>query len=86
MTAHAEYSLRGPGIPKILNLPLTVATSKAGSTKCLVASEDGKILDLVATGTAAVGAVVANEGAISEKQQVRIRIKKRAAGIASKTV
>ena len=66
MTAHAEYSLRGPGIPQILNLPLTVATSKAGSTECLIASEDGKILDLVATGTAAVGAVVANEGAISE--------------------
>ena len=59
MTAHAKDSLRRSGVTKVLDLPFAVPTSEASSTEGLVPSKDSQVLDLVATGTAAVGAVVA---------------------------
>jgi hypothetical protein len=40
----------------------------------LVAREDSQVFDLVAAGAAAVCTIVADEGAIAEKEQVRIRV------------
>ena len=67
MTAHAEDALRGPRISEILNLLLAVATSKACTAECLLSGENGKILDLVSAGIAAVSAVVADERAVAEQ-------------------
>ena len=66
MTAHAEYPLRGARISEVLNLSLAVATPKACAAECLVPGENGKILDLVSTGIAAVRAVVAYQRAVTE--------------------
>jgi len=86
MAVHAEDSLRGSGVSKILDLFLAVATLEAIGTKRLIACQDGQILNLVSTVAAAVGAVVANEGSVSEEQKIRVRVEQGAAGIATKTV
>jgi hypothetical protein len=65
MAVHAEDPLRCSRVPKILNLPLAVATAKAGSTESLISGENGQILNLIATGAAAVRAVVADERSIA---------------------
>lgn len=67
MTAHAKYALGGSRISKVLNLALAIPATKAGCAECLVTRQDRQVLNLVATGTAAIGAVVADEGAIAEK-------------------
>jgi hypothetical protein len=66
MATHTEYALRRPCISEVFDFPLAIAASKACGAKCLVSGQDGKILNLVATGAAAVGAVVANERAVAE--------------------
>ena len=86
MTFHAKYPLRRPGIFEILNFLLAISTSETGGTKRLVSGEDGKILDFVPTSTAAISTVIADEGAVAEKEQVGIRIQERAAGIAPEAV
>lgn len=82
MAVHAEHSLAGSCISQVLDLLLAVAATKAAGTVCLVAGENGEILDLVATGAAAVCAVVADEGAIAEEEQVCVRVKDGATGVA----
>ena len=52
----------------------------------MVACEDSQIFNLIAAGTAAVCTIVANQGAIAEEEEVRIRVEERSAGIASKAV
>ena len=59
MTVHAEDSLRGSSISKVLNLPLAVSALEAVGAKSLVARQDRQILDFVATAATAIGAVVA---------------------------
>ena len=61
MTAHAEDALGGAGVAEVLDLALAVATAEACGAEGLVAREDGQVLNLVAAGIAAVGAVVADE-------------------------
>ena len=72
MTAHAKDALRGARIAQVLDLPLAVATSEAARAEGLVAGEDGQVFDLVSAGIAAVGAVVADEGAIAKEEQVGV--------------
>lgn len=86
MAIHTENALRGPSIAQIFNLPLAIPTSEACSAEGLVPSKDGQVLDLVPTGAAAVGAVVANEGAIAEEEEVRIGVEEGAAGVATEAV
>lgn len=86
MTAHAEDALRGAGISQVLDLPLAVAAAETGGAERLVTSEDSQILDLVAAGAAAVCTVVADERAIAEEKEVRIRVEEGSAGITSETV
>lgn len=74
MTAHAEDTLARARITQILNLPLAVAALEAGSAECLIAGQDGEVFDLVATGAAAVCAVVADEGAVAEQEEVGVRV------------
>ena len=64
MAAHAKYPLRGPGVSKVLNLALAVAAAEARRAEGLIPGKDGKVFNLVAASTAAIGAVVAYEGAI----------------------
>jgi len=52
----------------------------------LIAGQDGEVFDFVATGAAAVGAVVADEGTVAEQKEVGIGIKESAAGVAAETV
>lgn len=66
MAVHAEYTLRGPSISKVLNLPLTIPALETVCAECLITSKDGKIFNLVHTAAAAVGAVVAYQGAIAK--------------------
>jgi hypothetical protein len=70
VAAHAEDALRCPGISQVLDLALAIATAEACSTKGLVAREDGELLDLVPACRAAVGTVVANEGAVAKEEEV----------------
>lgn len=74
VTLHAKNALRGPCIFEVFDLLLAVPTSKAGGAEGLVAGEDGKILDLVPTCTAAVGAVVTDQGAVAEEEQVGVGV------------
>lgn len=74
MTRHAEDPLRRPRISQVLDLALAVPTPEAARAKCLVARKYSQVLDLLPTGAAAVCAVVADEGAIAEKEEVRIRV------------
>ena len=59
MTTHAKDALGRPRIAKVFDLPLAIATAKAGAAEGLVAGEDGEVLDLIVAGTAAVCTVVA---------------------------
>ncbi len=68
MTVHAEYALRCPRISQVLDLLLAVATPEAGAAERLVTSENRQVFDFVAASVATIGAVVADEGAIAEKQ------------------
>lgn len=86
MAVHAENTLRGPSIAQIFDLSLAIATPEACSAEGLVPSKNGQVLDLVSTGAAAVGAVVANEGAIAEEEEVRIGVEEGTAGVATEAV
>lgn len=86
MAAHAKDALGGPCITEIFNLALAVSTAKAAGAKGLISGQDGQVLNLVATGAATVGAVVANEGAVAEEQQVGVGVEEGAAGVASEAV
>lgn len=72
MAVHAENTLRSPGIAQVFYLPLAVAALEAIGAECLVACKDREVLNLVVTAATAVGAIVADEGAIAEEKQVRI--------------
>ena len=52
----------------------------------MVAREDGEVFYLVPAGATAVGAVVADQGAVAKQEEVRIRIEQGTAGIASEAV
>lgn len=86
MTRHAEDALRRPRISEILNLALAVAAAEAAGTEGLIAGQDCQVLDLVAARAAAVSAVVADERAIAEQQQIGVGVEESAAGIASEAV
>jgi hypothetical protein len=86
VAAHAKDALRCPSIAKILNLPLTVAATEACRTECLIARQDGKVLYFVAARTATVRAVIADEGAIAEEKEVRIRVEESAARVAAEAI
>ena len=70
VTGHTEDALRRSGVSKIFDLAFAVSTSETARTVGLVASQDGQILDFIPTGTAAVGATVANEGAIAQQKEI----------------
>ena len=61
MTFHAKYALRCPGVSQVLYFLLAVPTFEAAGAECLVTGEDGQILDLVPTRTAAICTIVADE-------------------------
>jgi hypothetical protein len=86
VAAHAKYSLWRASISKVLNFSLAIPTPEAGGAESLISGQDGKVLDLVPTGAATVGAVVADQGAIAKEKQVGIGIEKGIARVASETV
>ena len=86
MAVHTEYSLRGPSISEILNLPLTISTLEAVGAKCLIAGKNGKVFNLVHAAAAAVSAVIAYEGAVAKQQEVRVGIEKSIACVAAEAV
>lgn len=86
MAAHAEYSLRCTSITQIFDFPFAISTTKTSGTKGLVARKDREVFDLVAARSAAVRAVIANEGAIAEEQKVRIGVEERVARVTSEAV
>lgn len=67
MTLHAEYALRSSGVAKVVNLAFAVPAFETASAEGLVPGQYGKILDLIAACAAAVGTVVADERAVTEK-------------------
>jgi hypothetical protein len=78
--------MRRPGVPQVFDLTLAVPTPEACCTKSLVARQDGEVFDLISARAAAVGAVVADQRAVAEEQEVRVRVEKGVAGIAAETV
>ena len=66
MTTHAEDTLRGARVAEVLDLTLAVPAAETISTECLFPGQNGEILNLVAASAAAVGAVVADQRAITE--------------------
>lgn len=86
MAFHTKNPLRSPGIFQVFNLFLTVSAFEAGRAKGLVTGEDSQILDLVATCAAAIGAVVADERPVAEKEKVCIGVEECAAGVTPETV
>lgn len=86
MAAHAKYALRRSCISEVLDLPFAVPASEARRAEGLVPCEDSQILDFISAGTAAVCAIVADEGAIAEEEEVCIGVEEGPAGITSETV
>lgn len=86
VTLHAKDALRSPGVAKIFNLALAVSAFEAAGAEGLVSSQDGEILDFVAAGTAAIGAAVAYQRAITKKQKVGVGVEQGATGVASEAV
>ena len=86
MARHAENTLRGTGISKVLNLALAVPAPEAVGTEGLVSSENGQVLNLVAAVVAAVCAVIAYQGPIAEEQEVGVGIEECTAGVAAEAV
>ena len=68
MARHAKDTLRSTGISQILNLPLTVPTSKAISTESLVSRQNCQILNLVTAMIAAICTIITDQGAIAEEE------------------
>lgn len=86
MAAHAKYALRCPRISQVVDFALAVTAAETRRAKCLIAGKDGKVFDLVTACAAAVGAVVANKGAVTEQKQVGVRVEERSACITAKAV
>ena len=86
MAVHAKDSLGSTSISQILNLFLTVTALETVCAKGLVASKDSQVFDFVHTAAAGVCAVVADEGAVAEQEEVRIGIEQGVAGVASEAV
>ena len=68
MAVHTKYALRRSSISKVLNFPLAVPALETICAECLITSKDGKVFDLVRTAAAAVGAIVAYQGAIAKEE------------------
>jgi hypothetical protein len=67
MTVHAKNALRCTRISQILDFPLTIPAFETVRAEGLVSGQDRKVLDFVATIAAAIGTVVAYQGAITEE-------------------
>ena len=86
MAGHAENTLRGSGITEVLDLALAISTPEAIGAEGLVAREDGEVFDLVAAVVAAICAVVAYQGTVTQQQEVCVRVEQGAARIAAEAV
>lgn len=86
MAFHAEDALRRPRVFEILNLLLAIPTAETRGAEGLLAGQDGEIFDFVPTGGATVGAIVADEGAVAEEEQVGVRIEEGRTRMAAEAV
>lgn len=86
MATHAKDAQGCSGISEVVNLALAIAAAEAGGAEGLIAGKDSEVLNLVSAGTAAVGAVVADEGPVAEEEEVGIGVEEDAAGVAAKAV
>jgi hypothetical protein len=68
VTSHAEYTLRRPCIPQVLNLLLAIPAAEATGAESLITRQDGEVLDFVATCVAGVCAVVADQRSVAEEE------------------
>lgn len=86
MTGHAEDALGCLCVFQILNLALAIPAFETLGAKGLFAGEDSEVFDLVLADGAAVGAIVADEGAIAEKEEVGVRVEEGATAVAAEAV
>lgn len=86
MTVHAKDTLRGPGVTEIFNPPLAIPAFKAVGAKGLVAGQDGQVFDLVSARAAAVCTVAADQRAIAQEEQMRIRVEQGVTGVTSEAI
>jgi len=86
MTCHAEDALRRPRIPEVVDLPSTITTLEAIRAESLISRQYCQVFNLLVASVATVCAVVADEGAISQQQEVRIRIEESSACVTSKAI
>ena len=78
--------MRRSSITKVLYLALAVSAPETGGAESLVARQDGQVLNLVSASATAVRAVVADEGAIAEQEEVGVGIEERVAGVATEAI
>ena len=86
MAIHAEYTLRSLSVFEIFDLVLTIPTFEACCAKGLISGKNGEILYLVVTDAAAICAVAADKGVVSEQKEICIRFENDTAGVAAETV
>ena len=86
MAFHTKYPLRGPRITQILDLFLAATAPKATGAKSVISGEDSQILDLVPACTAAVCTIIADEGTITQEEEICVGVEESTAGVASKAI
>lgn len=74
MAAHAEYTLRCACITQVVDFALAIATTETCRAERLVACEDSEVFNFIPTRTAAVCAVVADEGAVPKKKKIGVGV------------
>ena len=86
MAIHAKDTLGGTSIAQIVDFLFAVATAKAAFTKGLFAGEDGEILDFIPACGTGVGTIAADQGAITEHEQMSIGVEESSTSAAAKTI
>ena len=86
VTIHAEYPLRCSSIFQIFDLLLAIPTFETIRAECLIACEYCKVFDFVPTHTATICTVVADERAVTEKEEIGIRVEDGSTSVASKAI
>ena len=83
---HAENALRSAGVAQVVYLLFAIAAFEALCAESFLACENSKVFDFVAACAAAVGAVIADEGAVTEEEKVGVGIEEGATSVAAETI
>jgi hypothetical protein len=86
VAVHTEDTLGSTSIAQVFNPSFAIAAFETVRTEGLIASQNSEVFDFVSAGTAAVGAVIANQGSVPEHEEMCVRVKHGIARVTAKTV